>query len=211
MGFHLHIKIKNGHCPPYNIPHVSRSSSTPASSLDYNASMTAHKRTIIFGILGILGIGILALGMLTGSVALAERLHSSIVKGAAKIDPDTPNLTALNIRLSNQPVQAQKDLVKHSVDLPQVRAARSMIAPSPKAAILEDDNHNRVVILSASEGGQVHAQVLEDLDFSAKIPFITTCADHRGCAFNRQPVTGGLACVAICVQQALDPSHELTP
>ncbi len=149
--------------------------------------------------------------MLTGSVALAERLQSSIVKVTAKVDPDTPNLTSLNIRLSNQPIQVPKDLVKHSLELPQVRAARSMIAPSPKAAILEDDNHNRVVILSASEGGQVHAQVLEDLDFSAKIPFITACADHRGCAFNRQPVTGGLACVAICVQQALDPSHELTP
>ncbi|MCH7615835.1 MAG: hypothetical protein IH978_08900 [Nitrospinae bacterium] len=179
--------------------------------------MTAHKRTIIFGILGILGIlgflgiGILALGMLTGSVALAERLHSSTVKGAAKVDPDTPNLTSLNIRLSHQPIQAPKNLVKLSVELPQVRAARSMIAPSPKAAILEDDNHNRVVILSASEDGQIHAQVLEDLDFLAKIPFITACADHRGCAFNRQPVTGGLACVAICVQQALDPSHELTP
>ncbi len=170
--------------------------------------MITHKITII---IGILGIGIPALGMLTGSVALAERLQNTFVQGAAKVDPDTPNLISLNIRLSNQPVQAPKDLVKYSVDLPQVRAARSMIAPSPKAAILEDDNHNRVVILSASEGGQVHAQVLEDLDFSAKIPFITTCADHRGCAFNRQPVTGGLACVAICVQQALDPSHELTP
>jgi hypothetical protein len=173
--------------------------------------MSTHKITILFGIFGIFAIGILALGMLTNTVALAERLPNTFVQGAAKVDPDTPNLISLNIRLSNQPVQAPTDLVKHSVDLPQVRAARSMIAPSPKAAILEDDNHHRVVILSVSEGGQVHAQVLEDLDFSEKIPFITACADHRGCAFNRQPVTGGLACVAICVQQALDPSHKITP
>jgi hypothetical protein len=170
--------------------------------------MSTQKIIIIFGIFGV---GILALGILTGSVALAERLQNTFVQGAAKVDPGIPNLTSLNIRLSHQPIQAPKDLVMQSMDLPNVRAARSMIAPSPKAAILEDDNHNRVVILSASEGGQVHAQVLEDLDFSEKIPFITACADHRRCAFNRQPVTGGLACVAICVQQALDPSHELRP
>ena len=154
---------------------------------------------------------ILALGILTGSIANADRLQSSLVKGTPNVDPDTPSLTSLNVRLSHQAIQAPKDMVIQSVNLPNVRAARSMIAPSPKAAILEDDNHNRVVILSAAEGGQVHAQVLEDLDFSAKIPFITACADSRRCAFNRQPVTGGLACVAICVQQALDPSHELTP
>jgi hypothetical protein len=149
----------------------------------------------------------LALGLSGGGLAQAEGLPSSY-NGAAKVDPDTPNFTSLNVRLSNQAIHAPKNLVKESMDLPQVRAARSMIAPSPKAAVLEDDNHHRVVILSASEEGQVHAQVLEDLDFSTKIPFITACAAQRNCAFNRQPVTGGLACVAICVQQALDPEHE---
>lgn len=158
-----------------------------------------------------LSLTILVLGILTSSFALADGLHSSLLKGMPKVDPGIPSLTSLNVRLSHKAIQAPKDLVKESVDLPHVRAARSMIAPSPKAAILEDDNHNRVVILSASDEGQVHAQVLEDLDFSAKIPFITACADHSRCAFNRQPVTGGLACVAICVQQALDPEHELAP
>ncbi len=158
-----------------------------------------------------LGIAFLALGMLVEDSTLAERLQNSFVKGAAKVDPSIPELTSLNIRMSHRAVNAPKDLVKLDVDLPEIRAAKSMIAPSPKAAILEDDHHNRVVILSASEEGYVHAQVLEDVDFSAKIPFITACADHRGCAFNRQPVTGGLACVAMCVQQALDPDHDIIP
>ena len=161
-------------------------------------------------IASIFGIGLLALGMPEGFKAQAEGFHSSY-KGAAKVDPDTPNLTSLNVRMSHQAIQAPKDLVIQSIDLPEVRAARSMIAPSPKAAILEDDNHHRVVILSTSGEGQVHAQVLEDLDFSAKIPFIQVCTAQRGCAFDRQPVTGGLACVAICVQQALDPEHEEVP
>jgi len=155
----------------------------------------------------IICIGLLALGMPAESTSQPEGFQSSY-KGAAKVDPDTPDLTSLNVRMSRQAIQAPKDLVKQSVDLPEVRAARSMIAPSPKAAILEDDHHNRVVILSASEEGHVHAQVLENLNFLAKIPFITACSDQRRCAFDRQPVTGGLACVAICVQQALDPEHE---
>ena len=162
-------------------------------------------------ILASFGFTCFMLGLFAGSVAFAERLHGSSYKGAAKVDPETPNLTSLNVRMSHQEIQAPQALVKESMDLPKVRAARSKIAPSPKAAILEDDNHNRVLILSASEEGQVHAEVLEDLDFSTKIPFIRACTNQRGCAFDRQPVTGGLACVAICVRQALDPENQLVP
>ena len=159
----------------------------------------------------ILGLCILTLPMVASGITLADNLHRSSYKGAAKVDPETPNLISLNVRMSHQAIQAPKDLIKESLDLPEIRAARSMIAPSPKAAILEDNNHHRVVILSAGDDGQVHAQVLEDVDFSHKIPFIKACVNHRGCAFDRQPVTGGLACVAICVQQALDPEHKLAP
>ena len=113
--------------------------------------------------------------------------------------------------MSQKIIRAPKNLVRESLDFPKIRAARSMIAPSPKSAILEDDNHNRVVILSISEEGQVHAQILEELDFSNKIPLVKACTNRRGCAFDRQPVTGGLACVAICVQRALDPERKLTP
>ena len=142
---------------------------------------------------------------------MAEQLLSSPYKNPTKIDPETPNLTSLNVRMSQKIIRAPKNLVRESLDFPKIRAARSMIAPSPKSAILEDDNHNRVVILSVSEEGRVHAQLLKDLDFSNKIPSVTACTSQRGCAFDRQPVTGGLACVAICVQQALDPERELTP
>ena len=166
--------------------------------------MTARKTLTSFQITCFL------FGLLVGDNITAETLSSSY-KNADRIDPETPNLTSLNIRMSHQMIQAPKDLVRANLDLPEIRAARSMIAPSPKAAILEDDNHNRVVILSVSEEGQVHAQVLEDLDLSIKIPFIAACTNQRGCAFDRQPITGGLACVAICVQQALDPERELTP
>ena len=125
-------------------------------------------------------------------------------------DPGVPDLTSLNVRLSHRTIHAPRRVVKEIVALPNVHAARSKIAPSPRAAILEDDHHNRVLILSASEDGALQAQVLVDVDVAATIPFITACAEHRRCAYDRRPMTGGLGCVAICIRQALDPAvnHE---
>ena len=116
--------------------------------------------------------------------------------------------SGLNIRLSQRAIHPPKPLVKEVVDLPHVQAARARIAPSPKSAILEDDHHTRVLILSMLEDGRLQAQVLADLDFAQHVPFVTACAEHRGCAYDRGPITGGLGCVAICIQQALDPSRE---
>lgn len=121
-------------------------------------------------------------------------------------DPGVPDLTSLNVRLSHRTIQAPRRFVKAIMALPDVHAARSKIAPSPRAAILEDDHHNRVLILSASEDGTLQAQVLVDVDVAATIPFITACAEHRRCAHDRRPMTGGLGCVALCIRQALDPA-----
>lgn len=121
---------------------------------------------------------------------------------------DLLDLTALNIRLSQRAIHPPKHLVKAVVELPHVQAARAKIAPSPKSAVLEDDNHNRALILSVLDDGSLQAHVLDDLDFAQHVPFVTACAENRGCAFDRRPVTGGLGCVAICIQQALDPSRE---
>ena len=167
--------------------------------------MTTHRTLTSFGII------YFAFVLLVGSNTIAEQRLNSSYKDTAKMGPERPNLTSLNVRMSHQAIHAPKNIVKENLDLPEVRAAQSMIAPSPKSAILEDDNHNRVVILSISEEGQVHAQILEELDFSNKIPLVKACTNRRGCAFDRQPVTGGLACVAICVERALDPERGLTP
>lgn len=121
---------------------------------------------------------------------------------------DGLDLTSLNVRLSQRAIQPPKAWVKEVVELPHVQAARARIAPSPKSAVLEDDNHNRALILSVLDDGRLQAHVLDDLDFAQHIPFVTACADSRGCAYDRRPITGGLGCVAICIQQALDPSRE---
>ena len=121
---------------------------------------------------------------------------------------DGLDLTSLNVRLSQRAIHAPKSLVKAVVELPHVQAARARIAPSPKSAILEDNDHNRVLILSVLDDGRLQAQVLADLDFAQHVPFVAACAERRGCAHDRRPLTGGLGCVAICIQQALDPSRQ---
>ncbi len=118
------------------------------------------------------------------------------------------DLTSLNVRLSQQAIHPPKSLVKAVVELPHVQAARARIAPSPQAAILEDDDHTRVLILSVLDDERLQAQVLADLDFAQHVPFVTACAETRGCAYDRRPITGGLGCVAICIQRALDPSRQ---
>ena len=157
-------------------------------------------------IMWVLSIGCLALVMLMSHAFVAQRAENVALAQAA--DRDVLDLTSLNVRLSQRAIHPPKHLVKDVVELPHVQAARARIAPSPKAAILEDDDHNRVLILSVLEDDRLQAQVLADLDFAPHVPFVTACAENRGCAYDRGPITGGLGCVAICIQQALDPSRQ---
>ncbi len=124
-------------------------------------------------------------------------------------DADLLDLTSLNIRLSQRAIHPPRRLVHEVVTLPPaIRAARAKIAPSPKAAILEDDHHNRALIVSVLDDGRLQVTTLADLDVTPIIPFIVACAGDRGCAYDRRPATGGLGCVAICIQRALDPGRQ---
>ena len=153
-----------------------------------------------------LGMGCLALALVISHAA--QRAGDVARAETAEVTPKGFDLTSLNVRLSQQAIHPPKPMVKEVVELPNVQAARARIAPSPKAAILEDNDHNRVLILSVLEDGRLEAQVLADLDFAPHVPFVEACAENRGCAYDRRPITGGLGCVAICIQQALDPTRQ---
>lgn len=154
----------------------------------------------------VLSVGCLAFALIMSHAFVAQRAENAAVAQAT--DRDVLDLTSLNVRLSQRAIHPPKHLVKEVVKLPQVQAARARIAPSPKSAVLEDDNHNRVLILSVLDDDRLQAQVLADLDFAQHVPFVTACAENRGCAYDRRPITGGLGCVAICIQQALDPNSQ---
>ncbi|MDE0144775.1 MAG: hypothetical protein OXI53_05800 [Nitrospira sp.] len=159
-------------------------------------------------VIWVLSVGCLALTMLISHAFVAQRAEN--VALAQATDRDLLDLTSstLNIRMSQRTIHPPKHLVKAVVELPHVQAARAKIAPSPKSAVLEDDNHNRALILSVLDDGRLQVHVLDDLDFEQHVPFVTACAKDRGCAYDRRPLTGGLGCVAICIQQSLDPGRE---
>ena len=159
-------------------------------------------------VLWCLGMGCLALALVMPHSFVAPRAWDVARAETKTATPAGPDLTSLNVRLSQRAIHAPEPLIKEVVALPHVQAARARIAPSPKAAILEDDNHNRALILSVLDDGRLEVQVLADLDFAPHVPFVAACAEGRGCAYDRRPVTGGLGCVAICIQQALDPSRQ---
>ena len=153
-----------------------------------------------------LSVGCVAFALIMSHAFVAQRAENvALAQATAR---DVLDLTSLNIRLSQRAIHPPKHLVKEVVELPQVQAARARIAPSPKSAVLEDDNHNRALILSVLDDDRLQAHVLDDLDFAQHVPFVTACAENRGCAYDRRPITGGLGCVAICIQQALDPSRQ---
>lgn len=153
-----------------------------------------------------LSMGCLALALVASHAA--QRAWDDALAQTDAGAPDVLDLTSLNIRLSQRAIHPPKHLVNAVVELPHVQAARAKIAPSPKSAVLEDDHHNRALILSVSDDDRLQVHVLDDLDFAQHVPFVTACAKNRGCAFDRRPITGGLGCVAICIQQSLDPSRE---
>ncbi len=155
-----------------------------------------------------LSVGCLAFAMVVTHAFVAQRARDVAWAQTDAPARDSLDLTSLNVRLSQRAIHPPKPLVKEIVELPHIQAARARIAPSPKSAILEDDHHTRVLVLSVLEDGRLQAQVLADLNFAQHIPFVAACSDHRGCAYDRRPITGGLGCVAICIQQALDPSRQ---
>ncbi len=120
---------------------------------------------------------------------------------------EPPDLSTLNVRLSTRPVHPPDALVKRTVMLPGLRGARPLYGEPTRAAILEDDARRRVLILSADgragASGPLRAHLLHDFDLERYLPGVTACARVRRCAFDRTPATGGLACVAMCLVEAL--------
>ncbi len=118
-----------------------------------------------------------------------------------------PDLSMLNVRLSNRPIRPPEDQLKRTVLVDGIRVARPLFGPPTRAAILEDDAARRVLILSAGDEGPVigpfHAYLLYDFDLERRLPMLAACAHTRRCDADRTPGTGGLGCVAMCLVETL--------
>lgn len=111
---------------------------------------------------------------------------------------------SLNVRMSNRPISPPLDLIKKTITLKGISVARPFEGPTPQAAIIENDHRQRVALLSQNPEGIWLLYLLESLPLDPKLPDLFQCARARHCETDRMPMTGGLACLAICVKDLIE-------
>jgi hypothetical protein len=112
--------------------------------------------------------------------------------------------TDLNLRLSNRPLTPPDNIIVQIIPLPGLSVARAFVAPSPQAVIFENDQRQRLAILSMNETEHLTLFLLEPLPLDPKLPGLVQCANNRGCQTDRTPLTGGLGCLALCLKPILE-------
>ena len=112
--------------------------------------------------------------------------------------------TDLNLRLSNRPLTPPDSIIVQTIPLTGQSVARPFVAPSPQAVIFENDQRQRLAILSMDETEHLTLFLLEPLPLDPKLPGLVQCANNRGCQTDRTPLTGGLGCLALCLKPILE-------
>ena len=110
----------------------------------------------------------------------------------------------LNLRFSNRPLAPPTSLVVQTIPLSGITVARPFVAPSPQAVIFENDQRQRVAILSSNNSGALTLFLLEQLPLDPKLSRLLQCSHARGCQTDRTPLTGGLGCLAFCLKELLE-------
>jgi hypothetical protein len=129
------------------------------------------------------------------TLANKEGLDNTLVK-----EP----FTDLNLRLSNRPLTPPDNLIVQTIQLTGLSVARPFVAPSPQAVIFEDDQRQRLAVLSINDTGHLTLFLLQSLPLDPKLPGLVQCANNRGCQTDRTPLTGGLGCLAFCLKELLE-------
>jgi hypothetical protein len=118
--------------------------------------------------------------------------------------PVSEPFTDLNLRFSNRPLTPPDTLIVQTIQLTGLSVARPFVAPSPQAVIFEDDQRQRLAILSTNDTGHLTLFLLQSLPLDPKLPGLVQCANNRGCQTDRTPLTGGLGCLAFCLKELLE-------
>ena len=118
--------------------------------------------------------------------------------------PVSEPFTDLNLRFSNRPLTPPDNLIVQTIRLTGLSVARPFVAPSPQAVIFEDDQRQRLAILSTNDTGHLTLFLLESLPLDPKLPSLVQCANNRGCQTDRTPLTGGLGCLALCLKELME-------
>ncbi len=114
--------------------------------------------------------------------------------------------TDLNLRFSNRSISPPENLIIQTIPLTGLSVARPFVAPAPQAVIFENDQRERLALLSTNKTGRLTLFLLERLPLDPKLPGLVQCANNRGCQTDRTPLTGGLGCLALCLKDILETS-----
>ena len=120
------------------------------------------------------------------------------------ITQDAIPFTDLNLRFSNRSLTPPEHLTVNTIPLQGISVAPSVIAPSPQAVIVEDDQRQRLAILSLQNQNQLTLFLLEPLPLDPNLPTLVQCANDHNCQTDRTPMTGGLGCLAVCLKDLLE-------
>jgi len=118
--------------------------------------------------------------------------------------PGPEPFTDLNLRFSNRSLRPPENLIVQTIPLTGLSVASPFVAPAPQAVIFEDDQRQRLAILSTDKAGHLTLFLLEPLPLDPKLPSLVQCGNDRGCQTDRTPLTGGLGCLAVCLKEVLE-------
>lgn len=110
----------------------------------------------------------------------------------------------LNIRLSATRLQPPAHLIKETWILDGYHLGR--IKPqAPNSAIIEDDQHRRLLVLSALENHMLQIHQLGDMPVNvrARLPGVIPCANDKGCSRLGMDPGGEIGCLALCLLENL--------
>jgi hypothetical protein len=147
------------------------------------------------GIVRLLGIAAIVLLAGTGTLVNSEPLGDN----TTVFDP-----LLLNIRLSTTRLQPPVNLIRETWVLDGYRLGR--IRPqAPNSAIIEDDQHRRLLVLSAMEDHRVRIYRLADMPVKVadRLPGVIHCANEKRCSHTGMDPAGEMGCLALCLLERL--------
>ena len=130
--------------------------------------------------------------------------HAFANQGATDNTPAPEPFTDLNLRFSNRPLRPPDNVIIQTIPLTDLSVAKPFVAPAPQAVIFEDDQRQRLAILSNGETGHLTLFLLQPLPLDPSLPRLVQCANNRSCQTDRTPLTGGLGCLALCLKDLLE-------
>lgn len=159
-------------------------------------------RTIPATIIGLI-LGCLATGAITVHAGNTSPAGSEERSFPPETEPEFDPLL-LNIRMSPNALRPPAGIVKQAWVLDGYRLGR-LSGNAPRAAVIDDDQHRRLLILSATDEGQVQLYRLADLpvEVGAKLPALLQNAKNRNCRHQRMDPAGELGCLALSLLEAL--------